>query len=267
MPGSHKLAILAEEGGIVDGKEHTHRRLVHGDGLQGLRILEICNGVANLEAFDADYCTYIAAIHFIHIGLAQALEHHQLLDFLLLDHIIALAQTHLRAGLEGPAGNLAHGYPAHIGGEFQRRNEKLGRALDHLRSRYDFEYSIEQRSDVSAGLFPVQRHPALLCRAINGSEIELVVRGVEIAHQIENFFLNLVGTAVGLIDLVDYDHGLLPHLKGFLKHETGLGHTAFKGVHKQQNTVRHIQHPLHFASEIAMARSIYNIDFDSFVCY
>ena len=50
MPGSHELAVLSEEWGIVDGEEHAHCRLVHGNRRKRLRILVIRNGVADLEA-------------------------------------------------------------------------------------------------------------------------------------------------------------------------------------------------------------------------
>ena len=257
--------VLAEEGGIVDREEHAHRRLVDGDRLERLGILEVRDGVADLEAVDAHHGADVAALDFVDIGLAEALEDHQLLDLLLLDDVVALAEADRLAGLERAAGDAADRDPAHVGRIFEGRDEQLGRALDHRRSRDDVEDGVQQRRDVVGRLLPVERHPALLGGTVHGHEVELLLGGVEIEHQVEDLLLHLVGTAVGLVDLVDHDDGFLAHLDGFLEDEARLGHTALEGVDEQQHAVRHVEHTLHFAAEVAVARRVDDVDFDPLV--
>ena len=38
-------------------------------------------------------------------------------------------------------------------------------------------------------------------------------------------------------------------------------------LNQQYAAVRHIEHTLHLSSEVAMARSVYNVDFDAFISY
>ena len=96
----HVFAVLAEEWRIVDGEEHRHRGLVHRDRRKGFRILGIGDGVADLEAFDADHGADVAAAYFFDLALAEAVEDHQLLDLRFLDDVIPLAEAHLHAGAE-----------------------------------------------------------------------------------------------------------------------------------------------------------------------
>ena len=49
-----------EERRIVDGEEHAHGRLIDSDWRQWLRILEIADGITNLELLQADNGTDIA---------------------------------------------------------------------------------------------------------------------------------------------------------------------------------------------------------------
>ena len=108
---------------------------------------------------------------------------------------------------------------------------------------------------------PVGRHPAVLGRAIDGGEVELIFSGIEVKHQVEHHLLHFVGAAVGLVDLVDYHYRFQTHLNGFLKHESGLGHRAFKGIDKEQTSVGHIEHALHLAAEVSVSRSVDDVDF------
>ena len=96
-------------------------------------------------------------------------------------------------------------------------------------------------------------------------EIKLVISGVQGTHEIENLFLNLIGTAIRLVNLVDHNYRLLAKLQSLLQHESGLRHAALKGIDKQEHTVRHVKDPFNLTSEIAMARSVYDIDLDTLV--
>ena len=261
----HELAVLAEEGGIVDGEEHAHRRLVDGDRLQRLGVVVVRDGVADLEAVDAHHGADVAALDLFDVGLAQALEDHQLFDLLLLHDVVALAEADVLAGLEAAAGDASDGDAAHVRGIFQGGNEQLRRALDHRRSRDHVEDGVQQRGDVAGRLLPVERHPALLRRTVHGHEVQLLLGGVQVEHEVEDLLLHLVRAAVRLVHLVDDDDGLLAHLDGLLQHETRLGHAALEGVHEQQHAVGHVEHALNLAAEVAVARGVDDVDLDTLI--
>ena len=128
-----------------------------------------------------------------------------------------------------------------------------------------FKDGVKQRHDVVSGLLPVGRHPAVLGGAENRGEIELFLSSVEVEHQVEHHLLHLVGTAVGLVDLVDHHHRLQSDLDSLLEHEAGLGHRSLESVDKEQTAVGHIEHTLHLAAEVGVSRSVYYINFSIFV--
>ncbi len=265
MSGSHKLAILAEERGIVYGEEHAHRRFVDRDRREGLRILAVGDRVADLEAVDADHRTDVTALHSIHIGLSKTIKDHELLDLMLLDNVIPLAKADLLTGPKFASGKLADSNTSNIRGIFKGGHLKLRRSLNHFRGRDFRKDSIQERSDVRGRILPIVRHPTLFGASENRLEIKLLVCGIQGAHKIENLFLNLVWTAIWLVHLVDNHDWLLAQFKGFLKHETGLRHAAFKSINKKKDTVRHVQHPFDLTSEVTMSRSVYNVYLDTFI--
>ena len=265
VAGGHELAVLAEERGVVDHEEHRHRGFVDGDGRERLRILEVRDGVADLEPFDAHEGADVTALDLVYIGLAETLEHHDLLDLGLFDDVVALAQGYRHSGAKGAAGDATDGDPAHVRGVFQGGNEHLRGAFDHRRSRDLLEDRVQEGGDVTGGLAPVLGHPALLRAAVDGLEVQLLLGGAEVEHQLEDLLLHLVGTAVGLVDLVDHHDGLLAHVQRLVQHETRLGHAALERVHEQQNAVRHVEDAFHLAAEIAMAGSVDDVDFHALV--
>ena len=50
MTRSDILTLLSVEWRVVDGKEHTHGRLIYGDRRKSLWILEIADGIAYLKS-------------------------------------------------------------------------------------------------------------------------------------------------------------------------------------------------------------------------
>ena len=114
MPGSHELAVLSEEWGIVDGEEHTHRRLVHGNRRKRLRILVIRNGIADFETVNAHHSADIAAFDLLDLLLSKAVENQELLDLLFLNPVIPLAEAYIHSYRKGASGNPADSNTADI---------------------------------------------------------------------------------------------------------------------------------------------------------
>ena len=141
---------------------------------------------------------------------AETFEDHQVFDPGLLHRCtVALGQRDVLSRPERAARHLAHGDTARVGGVFERGDEHLGRAFYHGRFGYLVDDGVQQRDERVGRLVPFVRHPALFGRAVDSLVVELLLGGVEREHQVENLFVDHFGTAVGLVDLVDYHDGLL----------------------------------------------------------
>ena len=223
------------------------------------------DGVADLKAFQTDNGADVAAADALDMLLSHALKGAQFLDFLLGNFAILLAQGDFHAVLEGATVHASHGDTSHVAAVVQRRDEHLGITLDHFGLGDVLDDGVEHGGDVVGGLLPVLAHPAFLGRTEDGGEVELVLVGVEVAHQVKDHLLYLVGAAVGLIDLVDDNDGLETELQGLLQYKSRLGHRTLKGVHQQQTAVSHVEHALYLAAEVAMPRGVDDVDFVSLV--
>jgi len=202
------LAVLAEEWRVVDGERHRHGWLVDGDARQRFGTGGGAKRVANLEAFEADDGADIAARHRMNLLATHALESVQFLDFLLLGLPVLGAEQQLGTFGNGAAVDAADGDAAHVGAEVETGDEHLRLALVGGGRRDALYDGVEHRGDVAARLAPVAAHPALLGGAVDGGEVELVLGGVEVEHQVKDHLVDLVGTAVRLVDLVDDHDGL-----------------------------------------------------------
>ena len=154
-----------------------------------------------------------------------------------------------------------------VGTVVQRGDQHLGRAFLKLGFRDGVDDDIQQVRDIVGHVVRVIRHPALLRRAVDRREVQLILGGAKVEHQVEHGFLHLVGAAVGLIDLVDDDDGLQAQLDGLLQHETRLRHRPLEGVDQEEDAVGHVQHTLHLTTEIGVARGVDDVDLDVFVSH
>lgn len=231
-------------------------------GGQRLGVVVVADGVADFEALDARDGADFAARHLVDLLLAQTLEDHQLADFGLLHrHAVTACECDVLARTQRAARELAHGDAARVGRVFERGDEQLGSSLGHHRFGNLVDDGVEQRDNRIRGFVPLVRHPALLGRAVDGLVVELVLGGVEREHQVEDLFVDHLGAAVGLVDLVDDDDGLLAQRQRLLQHETRLGHRPLEGVDEQQHAVAHVEHALHLAAEVGVSRGVDDVDF------
>jgi hypothetical protein len=123
------------------------------------------------------------------------------------------------------------------------------------------EHEIEQRRHaLIGGAFRRVAHPALLGRAVEDREVELLVSGVERGEEIEHFVDDFVGAGVGLVDLVDADDGLQADLQRLADDEFRLRHRAFGGVDEHDGAVDHGEDALHLAAEIGVAGRVDDVD-------
>ena len=122
---------------------------------------------------------------------------------------------------------------------------------------------IEQRRHALVlGTVGLRRHPALLGRAVENREVELLLGRIERGEQVEHFVGDFGGTGVGPVDLVDDDDRLKPDLESLGDHEFGLRQRAFGGVDQNQRAVDHVEDALDLAAEIGVAGGIDDVDPD-----
>ena len=112
----------------------------------------------------------------------------------------------------------------------------------------------------SFGPSGVGRHPALLGRAVEDREIELLLGGVERGEQVEDLVEHLDRPRVGPVDLVDDDDRLEPDLERLDDHELGLRQRPLGGVDQHQRAVDHVEDALDLAAEIGVARRVDDVD-------
>ena len=153
--------------------------------------------------------------------------------------------------------------PSRVLRVIQRRDLQLRRSFAVRRLRHVLEDDVHKVRNVAGRVFPVRPHPAHLGRSVNGREIELLLGGVEGKHQVEDFFLCDFGRAVFLVDFVHHHDGLESQFDGFAQDEACLRHGPFEGVHDEQNGVGHLQHALHFATEVGVTGGVEDVDFDT----
>ena len=265
MARGHELTVLTKEWRVVDGEYHRHRWLINGDGLQCLWCLDVANSVANLEAVDADERAYITRTHFVGFNVSHARESVQLFDFGLDHRAVFLGEHDVLTVAQCTAMHMSHSDTAHIWVVVETGDEHLWCTLQHLWFGDILDDGIHQCGQVFGWLFPIGGHPAVLCRAIERLEIQLLLCGVEVTHQVKHLLLYLVGAAVEFIDFVDDYDRFEVEFECLLQHEARLWHRAFEGIHEQQHAVCHVQHALHLAAEIGVARSVNHIDFVALV--
>ena len=171
----------------------------------------------------------------------------------------------VHAVLQRAAVNTSHGDTPRIIGVVETCDQKLRRSLIHGRSRYFFQNLVQQVVDIVRRRAPVSSHPVVFGRTIHNGEIELFLRSIEVAHEVEYHFVHFLGAAVGFVHLVDHHDRLQSDLQGFLEHEARLRHRAFKGIDEQDTAVGHIEYALHLSTKVGVARSINNIYFSAFI--
>ena len=258
------LAFTAKERRIVDCEEHTHSRLIDRDGRQRLRVFEVGNGVTNLELLKTYHRTDVTTLHHIGTTVTDALKSMKLLNLRLFLGAIAVTDSDVHAVTQHTAMHAAHRDAPGIVAVIERCNEHLRRPLQMLGSRYHLKNLVKQVIYVVSGRLPVRSHPAILSRAVNHGEVELLFGSIEVTHQVEYHLVDLLRPAVRLVHLIDHNNGLEANLERLLQHESGLRHRAFEGIDEQQASIGHIEHSLHLATEVRVTGSIQNINLDTF---
>ena len=97
---------------------------------------------------------------------------------------------------------------------------------------------------------------AVLGRGVDDREVELLVGGAEVDHQVEDLVDDLVRARLGAVDLVHDDDRLEAQLERLPEDEARLRHRPFGRVDDEKDGVDHVQDPLHLAAEVAVPRRV-----------
>ncbi len=149
----------------------------------------------------------------------------------------------------------------------------IDRADQYLRSGFRVAFRgrniVQNRFKKGGHVFPPGIHIQGSNSRFGGGEdegaVQLLFTGIQIDKQFQHFINNFPWPRLRAVDFIDaYDNGKL-QFQSLAQNEFCLRHSAFKGVHDENNAVYHFQDALHLAAEIGMARSIDNIDFGIFI--
>ncbi|EJW97507.1 hypothetical protein EVA_14391 [gut metagenome] len=114
-------------------------------------------------------------------------------------------------------------------------------------------------------MLPVSTHPVVFGRTVDYGEVQLFFCCIQTEHQVEYHFIHFIRAAVGFVYLVDYHNRFQTDFQGFLQNKASLRHRAFKRVYQQDTSVCHVQHTFHFTAEVAVPRSVDDVNFGAVV--
>ena len=233
-----------------------------GCATSGVSTDEIAEGVGNGAVAEAGDGDDVAGFGLFDRRALDAAESENFRDASLFDHLAgAVQRLDALVRLDRAGGDAAGDETAEIGVGLEDRADHPERAFLDRRRRDMLQDQIEQR--LHAGFLRTFRafgHPALLGRAVENREIELLVGRVERCEQVEHLVDHLGRPRVGAVHLVDDDDRLQPDLQRLRDDELGLRQRAFGRVHQHQRAVHHVEDALDLAAEVGVAWRIDDVD-------
>ena len=156
------FALFAEEGGVVDGEEHRHRRLVDGNRGQRLGVFKIANRVADFKILESHHGANVARLHAVGLLPRHALEGMHLLDFRFLKRAVAVGDGAVHAFGNASAMHAPHGDTPRVVGIVQRGDEHLRRTFELRGGGNGLNYFVKKIVNVFGRLIKISAHPAVL---------------------------------------------------------------------------------------------------------
>ena len=124
---------------------------------------------------------------------------------------------------------------------------------------------VEQRHHVHVAVLGFHARVAVHGRGVHHGEVKLLVGCAQFNHQVEHLVNGAFGVGVGAVNLVHHHHDAQAALKSVGQYEARLGLRALVGVDNQQRAVGHVEHALHLAAEVGVARRVDDVDLDALV--
>ena len=266
---AHNVTVTTDKrrGGCL--KDDRQRGRVDFDGLELDGVLGVGVDVADVGAVDAHHSADVAGLDLMALLAAQVVEGEELLDRGRGATAVVLHDEDLVAIVNGAGVDAADADAAHevgvVDGDALHREGAVG---VNVGSRHVVDDHVQQRVHVIVVIVGVEAreavHGARVDNVLHG-KLELLVGGAEVGHEVEAVVVGLLGVGARAVDLVDDDHDGQTGVDGVTQHEAGLGHRALEGVDEQQGAVGHLEHALHLAAEVGVARGVDDVDLDVLV--
>ena len=254
----HELAtVLAGERRGVHGEDHGDGRRVDMDARQVHRVARGADGIADVERVEARDEDDFARTGFVDRLRGQAFVTQDLLRADRLDGAVSKGLGVCLVRLDDTLLDTADGQAAEERGIFEGGNleERFGCRVT-LRGRDALDNLVHEDAEVSVRIFDFGLADALAATAVHVTEVKLFFGGVEFAEQVEHLVEGAVRVAAVAVDLVHDDNRGEAEFEGLLRHEAGLGHGAFEGVHNQKYAVHGTENAFHLAAEVGVPRGI-----------
>src|SRR5450830_1349045 len=136
MARGYEFTILTEEWTVIDGKEHTHGRLINFNRNKCLRKFGIGNRVADLKSFKAhNGYNFTGSDRSFDFLFSQSFKEVQFLDLLFLYQSVLFYEGYPLADLHRSTEQTSDSDTANIGGVVKGGNHHLRRAFNEGRCR------------------------------------------------------------------------------------------------------------------------------------
>src|SRR5215210_5337575 len=262
------LALLAGEGAGVGLEQHAHCRLVHGDDGQRLGIGEVGDRLTDLGILYAGEGHDVARAHLLGLDALQPEVREGPRHARLGHRAVFVDQVDELAAPDLAAPHTPHHDASQVLGVVQVGDQHLEGIFKTNLGRGDLiEDGLEQLPHIVARRIDVSKDPALACVGVQDREVELLVRGAQLGHQVEGQVDDLFGPGVLPVDLVDDHDGFEAQLYSLAQHEARLRHRPLGRVHQQQTAVYHAEDALDLAAEVRVAGCIHDVDLDAAVLH
>ena len=265
--------------GLVDGSKTTEsvggsisngeRGRVDLDGLQLDGVVGVGVDVADVGGVDAHDGRDVAGLGLGALLAAEVVEGEELLDLAHGARSVVLHHENLVAGVDGAGVDAADADAAHILGVVDGHALHGERAVHvHLGSGQVAHDHVEHGEHVLVVVGGVQAGEAVhgggVDHVLHG-ELELLVGGAEVGHEVERVVDHGLGAGALAVDLVDHDHDGEAGVDGVAQDEARLGHGALGCVDKQQGAVGHAQDALDLAAKVGVTRGVDDVDLHALV--
>ena len=264
LAGGDELPFPARKRTVVDGEGHLEGRSTDLHKGQRLGKAFRTDGVADGDLGDAAHGDDVAGAGFGHGNTVEAvelIERYRLGLHRRFVRMVEVADLDLLVLFDDTALDAADCDAADIFIIIQAADQHLERGIQiHLRCWNILQNGFKQRLQIRSLHLGRIARGSVAAGAEQHRRIQLLIRGIQVHQQLQNLIHDLVNPLIRAVDLVDHDDHTVAELQGTAQDKTGLGHRAFRRIHKQDDTVDHLQNTLNLAAEIRMARSIHDVD-------
>ena len=269
LAATNNVAVAAHErrGGRL--KHNGHGGRVDLDGIKLHGVLGIGIDVANIGVVNAHHGRDVARLCLAALLASQVVKGEELLDLAHLAAAVVLNHKDLVAGVDGARVNAANANATHVVGVVNGHALHGQRPLEvHVGRGHGVDDHVKQRVHVHVAIVGVEARKAVDGRGVHHvlhGKLKFLVGGAQVHHEVEAVVQGLLGVGAVAVDLVDDNHDRQMRGNGVREDKARLGHGALRRVNQQQRAIGHLEHALHLAAKVGVARGVDDVDLDALV--